>query len=150
MPFIHPDRHDTPDAALDHFADELPLLWNEGIRAVASMLNNPGAAATYAAVGVTFYLMPVPDGGAPTMEQFRGFLEFVDRQRNLKHPVAVHCEAGIGRTGTALAGYLIAREGVSVEDAFTKVRGLRRGAVETGLQMRFLREVFAAQQKPSL
>src|SRR6185437_4797303 len=47
MPFIHPARHDTPRAALDQFVDELPLLWKEGIRAVVSMLNNPGATRTY-------------------------------------------------------------------------------------------------------
>jgi len=145
MPFIHPDRHDTPGAALGDFADELPLLWKEGIRAVVSMLNNPAAAATYAGVGMAFHLMPVPDGGAPTMEQFRGFIDFVDRQRSLHHPVAVHCEAGIGRTGTALAGYLIAKTGMTVEQAITYVRSKRRGAVETGRQVVFLREVSEAE-----
>jgi atypical dual specificity phosphatase len=147
MPFIYPDRHDTPGAALDDFADELPLLWKEGVRAVVSMLNMPGAATTYAAAGFAFHLMPVPDGDAPTMEQFRKFVDFVEQQRALGHPVAVHCEAGIGRTGTALAGYLIVKEGMTVEQAVSYVRSRRRGAVETGRQLQLLREVFAGGQK---
>jgi polymorphic toxin system DSP-PTPase phosphatase-like protein len=137
-PFIHADRPETPNAPLHAFPDELPRLWKAGIRGVVCMLNMPSAAATYQSAGFAFHLMPVPDGDAPSMEQFVKFVGFVTRQRALGHPVAVHCEAGIGRTGTALAGYLVAAHGMSPEEAILQVRAQRTGAVETGRQVQFL------------
>ncbi len=137
IPFLHPERPHTPAASLHAFTDELPALWQAGVRAVVCLLNMPGAAPTYTAAGFAFLLLPVADGAAPSLEQFSDFLAFVDAQRSLGHPVAVYCEAGIGRTGTLLAGYLIA-SGSPIDAAITLVRSLRQGAVETRQQMRFL------------
>jgi hypothetical protein len=137
MPFLHPQRHDLPGAVLDAFSDELPELWRAGIRAVVCLLNIPSAAAAYSAAGFAFLCLPVADGFPPTDAAFREFLDFVAAQRALGHPVAVHCEAGIGRTGTFLAGYLI-MSGLTVEAAVTQVRALRLGAVETARQLEFL------------
>jgi atypical dual specificity phosphatase len=47
--------------------------------------------------------------------------------------VAVHCGAGLGRTGTLVACYLVAG-GLSAEDAIAKVRRLRPGSIETAEQ----------------
>lgn len=143
VPFIHPQRFDTPGAGLDAFPDELPALWRAGIRAVVCLLNAPSAASVYSAAGFAFLLLPVADGAAPTAGQFQEFLAFVGAQRDQGHPVVVHCEAGIGRTGTFLAGFLIA-SGFTPEAAVAHVRSVRPGAVETMEQLRFLRETYEA------
>jgi protein-tyrosine phosphatase len=84
--------------------------------------------------------MPLAGGSAPTPEQFTGFLRFVEHQRAVGHPVAVHCVAGRGRTGTVLAGYLISR-GYTFDDAIARVRSLQPRAIEAPKQMNFLRRL---------
>lgn len=86
---------------------------------------------------------PVPDGPPPSLAQFLAFLGFVRAQQELHRAVAVHCAAGIGRTGTMLAGWLIAN-GAGAETAVKCIRAMRRGAIETPEQMRFLYDLPAA------
>ena len=73
------------------------------------------------------------------MAQALEFVRFVNEQRKIQRPVAVHCEAGLGRTGTMLALYLIA-EGQSAETAIRKIREVEKVAVETTGQIQFLEE----------
>lgn len=147
MPYIHPERHEQGNAPLDAYADELPALWHEGIRAIVGLLPMRQLARVYTSAGFACHMVPLPDGSAPTLESFRAFLAFVEDQRALGHPVAAHCIAGIGRTGTMLAGYLIAR-GATADAALQRVRQLRPGAVETPEQWKFLRGLYAAMKDP--
>lgn len=140
MPLLHPERRESFGGPLDAFTDDLPLLAQAGIGAVVSLLNIPGDAAVYSSAGFGYHLMPVADGAAPSVEQFVAFLRFVREQRALGRVVAVHCAAGLGRTGTVLAGYLIAI-GSSVEAAVSRIRAARRGAIETSQQILFLSDL---------
>lgn len=137
MPFVHPERRLAGGGAMHDFADELPVLHASGIRAVVSLLNIPSDAAIYEEAGIAFLCLPIQDGGAPTMEQVEKFVRFVNEQRAVQHPVAVHCEAGLGRTGTMLAVYLIS-EGQGAAEAIANVRTIESAAIETPAQIQFL------------
>lgn len=146
MPFIHPERRLNSGGALAAYDDELAELNSAGVHAVVSLLNIPTDAVVYESAGFGFLCLPVPDGGAPTMDQAKEFVCFVNEQRIAQRPVAVHCEAGLGRTGTMLAVYLIA-EGSSAEMAIRKIREVEQSAIETLRQIQFL-EQFEQENRP--
>lgn len=139
MPFIHPERRLNSGGALNAYEDELPRLYSAGVRAVVSLLNIPSDAVVFESAGFAFLCLPVPDGGAPTLEQATKFVRFVNEQSTLHQPIAVHCEAGLGRTGTVLAVYLIA-QGDSAEAAIRRIREVEKVAVETPRQIQFLEQ----------
>ncbi|HUS35519.1 MAG TPA: protein-tyrosine phosphatase family protein [Verrucomicrobiae bacterium] len=142
MPFIHPERRLAGGGLLHSFPDELPALDKAGVRAVVSLLNIPADRAVFESAGFQFLCLPVPDGRPPTVDQVKEFIRFVHNQRNAHQPTVVHCEAGIGRTGTLLATYLIA-EGHSAQAAIQRVRLIESAAIETTSQIAFLHQLAA-------
>ena len=77
----------------------------------------------------------------PTDRQLDHLLETIKKANGAKMGVAVHCGAGLGRTGTVLAAYFVA-QGLAPKEAVAKVRDLRPGSVETADQERAI-EAFA-------
>ena len=66
----------------------------------------------------------MPDQYPPDMPQAQQVLQFIDRMRSEKRATLVHCNAGIGRTGTVLHLYYLA-QGLSMEEAKARVRARR-------------------------
>jgi atypical dual specificity phosphatase len=145
MPFVHPERRMNGGGALEAHTDDLPTLYRAGIRGVVSLLNLPSDESIYRDAGISFLCLPVSEGSAPTFEQAAEFLRFVSENRNRNQAVAVHCEAGLGRTGTMLALYLIST-GKTAAEAIRSVRAVEHSAVETERQIQFL-EQYAAHIK---
>ena len=139
MPFIHIDRRMAGGGEVSAFEDEMAALDAAGVRAVVCLLNIPGDAAVYESAGFSFLCLPVSDGAAPSFEQADEFVRFVTEQRGRHRAVAVHCEAGLGRTGTLLATYLVS-QGESAAAAIARVRAAETVAVETPQQIHFLEQ----------
>ena len=74
---------------------------------------------------------PVPDFTAPQIDQIDRMCQFIDQQiESWDHPVVVTCKAGLGRTGTVLACYLV-YVGYTAENAIDFVRSQRPGSIES-------------------
>lgn len=82
--------------------------------------------------------LPIYDRNAPTVWQMRMLAKRMTAMLNHGEVLAVHCRAGIGRTGTILAGWLIA-EGLTAEAALERIRRIDPAFVQTGEQEEFLR-----------
>lgn len=78
--------------------------------------------------------IPVPDLSAPTFQQLDQCLAQLEDVRAAGERVVVHCRAGLGRTGTVVACYLVSK-GLAPDAAVTAIRQIRPGSIETEQQM---------------
>ena len=69
------------------------------------------------ALGLTRFHLPLRDGQAPSATLVERFLDIVQQS---KGRVYVHCGAGVGRTGTMAASYLIKHDGASNVEALRR------------------------------
>jgi atypical dual specificity phosphatase len=129
------------DPTLDQ---DLAWLRDIGIGAVLTLTEGELPEAALARHGLEGRHLPVPDLAAPTPEQIRLALAFLDWHHADGRAVAVHCRMGQGRTGTVLAADLI-RRGVAPAAAIDEVRAVCPHAVESPSQARALHE-FAAER----
>ena len=85
--------------------------------------------------------LPIPDFGVPSKTPLKKVLQKVIRLAREGQNVAIHCFAGVGRTGTVaacLAGEIL---GDSGEEAISRVRTwIGESCVETHQQKRFVLE----------
>lgn len=110
---------------------DLFFLHQQGVRAVIRMEERTIPADTGGYLDIVDLFVPVRDFTPPGQDQIQRMIDFIDEQavRN-RRPVVVSCYAGIGRTGTVLACYLVSR-GFGPSDAIDEVRRLRPGSIQT-------------------
>ena len=71
------------------------------------------------------------DMGIPEFDDLTHAIDFIHRMITNNEPVMVHCLAGLGRTGTLLACYLVKYQKMSADDAIRKVREERPGSIQS-------------------
>jgi atypical dual specificity phosphatase len=110
------------------------FLADQGVRTLLSLAEPPPPAWLAAHALTSHRLVGLADRAAPSPEQLEEALRVIEHHLAAGQPVAVHCQAGIGRTGTVLAGYLV-RHGATAAEAIAEVRrGYHPRAVENAAQ----------------
>jgi atypical dual specificity phosphatase len=139
------DKPHLAALALPESAADLAWLRRSGVEILISLTETPIPRQWVNEAGLMAVNVPVPDMEAPTDRQLDHLLDTIRKANASRMGVAVHCGAGLGRTGTVLAAYFVAR-GMTPKEAVARVRELRPGSVETAEQERAV-ESFARRYK---
>jgi atypical dual specificity phosphatase len=125
--------------------DEMRWLRQQGIQVLISLTEERPRRDWTDEAGLLVFHEPLEDMEAPTAEQLDRAVSAITRAIAAKMPVAVHCGAGLGRTGVVLAAYLVT-QGMTAQAAIGRVRKLRPHSIETDEQAEAV-EWFARRQR---
>lgn len=87
--------------------------------------------------GVFFYNFFWIDMAVPTNDLMVRCVKSMDMHVQRKQKVAVHCHAGMGRTGLAIVCYILYKQQMDVDQAIQLIRTKRPGSVQTAAQQAF-------------
>lgn len=116
--------------SVDELGQDLDALVSEGVGALVSLSEDPLHRVAIAQRSLRYLHLPIPDMSAPSVEEIDRGVSFIARARGDDLAVAVHCRAGMGRTGTLLACCLV-ESGHSPTEAMAQLRASRPGSIET-------------------
>ncbi|KAL7628642.1 cell division control protein 14 [Parahypoxylon ruwenzoriense] len=94
-------------------------------------LNSPLYSPSYfEALGIQHLDMIFEDGTCPPLSTVRKFIKLAHETITVrKKGIAVHCKAGLGRTGCLIGAYLIYRHGFTANEIISFMRFMRPGMV---------------------
>jgi atypical dual specificity phosphatase len=125
--------------------EEFAWLRSQGIEVLLSLTEDRPRRDWVEQASLLVFHEPLEDMEAPTQDQLDRCVSAIARAIDRNMGVAVHCGAGLGRTGTVLAAYLVAK-GQSAANAIAKIRRLRPGSIETEDQVAAV-ELYARGQR---
>ncbi len=83
----------------------------------------------FTALGIQHLDMIFEDGTCPNMQIVRKFIKLAGDNIAKRKSIAVHCKAGLGRTGCLIGAYLIYRHGFTANEVIAFMRFMRPGMV---------------------
>lgn len=119
---------------------DLDVLRTVGITCLISLTESPFDPVLAAEFGLRCIASPMPDMHPPSFDQAVDLCRAIDHALSAGDVVAVHCYAGLGRTGTVLVAYALwcGRGQQTGAQALAAARRIHPGWVQSQVQMDFL------------
>jgi len=121
-------------------AYDLELLHRAGVNYLITLTEQDLDHTALRRHGLQNLHLPIFDREAPSVNQTYMLLIRIQRLMEAGKVLAVHCKAGLGRTGTILAAWLIREGGLSAGASISRLRMINKGFVQTTTQEEFLAE----------
>ncbi|KAG9397042.1 Cell division cycle 14 Cdc14 [Carpediemonas membranifera] len=132
-PSAKPGPHDHPFTPEDY----VPYFKKHGLKGVVRLNKKLYSRTSFTRHGIDHLDIYFPDGAVPPEDLVRRFLEYCE---STDGPIAVHCKAGLGRTGTLIACYLMKHHRFTAAEVIGFIRIMRPGSI-IGPQQHFLQHI---------
>lgn len=129
---------------------DLDMLKQAGITALITLTEQDFPQHILASYGLRNVHFPIVDQKAPSTGETDILVGQMRDMLNQGEVLAVHCLAGLGRTGTILAAYMVKEHGLSAQAALNQIRRFNRQFVQTDDQEDFLMEYEVQQEQTVL
>jgi hypothetical protein len=106
-----------------------------------------GYLRAFRGMGIHMFECAFTDGGNPSKKIVNSFLEECRMSKESNQPIAVHCMAGLGRTGVLLGTYAAEFHNMPGTAFHGWIRMCRPGSIQTEEQELFLRRMVAPRKK---
>ena len=119
-------------SAIPTSKDEINWLQEQGVKSIVTIREEP--LDENWVEDVKYLHVISNDMGVPEFSDLVNSVDYIHKRITEDEPVMVHCLAGLGRTGTILACYLIKYEKISAKNAIQKIREKRHGSIQSFTQ----------------
>ena len=116
-------------SAIPTSKEEIDWVKQEGVKSIVTIREEPLEDEWIK--DINYLHVHSNDMGIPEFSDLVNSVDFIHQRITNEEPVMVHCLAGLGRTGTILACYLIKYEDMTAGDAIEKVRQERHGSIQS-------------------